>query len=606
MVDATSGCLLICTAMVLPTAARNQDALERILDPGHHHLGDSTTPSWTEASAEPEGTEFELSFEAPTNSGEVVLCIESRGVDTAWELWLNDRHIGQLQRTPRRPDDLADRFYPVPAGALVEGLNHLRVSPSDPADDITVGRVRLVEASLRDWLHLTPITVRVLERETGRGLPARITITDADEQPLEVWYAESPGTAVRPGLVYVAPGGARLEVPAGARILWASRGPEWSRARHPIALVAGQGVEVELELERVVDTRGWIACDTHLHTLTFSGHGDSSIEERMVTLAGEGVELAVATDHNHNTDYRPWQAEQQLGSWFTPVVGNEVTTEVGHFNAFPLDPEEEIPAHDGTDYVKIVAGIRAKGAKVVILNHPRWPDHARGPFGVAGLDPYTGARALPLPVVFDATELVNSTTTESDPMQLFRDWFSLLNCGERVAAVGSSDSHTVGDPVGQGRTYVASSTDEPAAIDLDEACTNIREGRSTLSLGIFVEVEVDAAFGPGALVPLSEDGFEVGLRIACPRWVRPERARIFVNGIERHGVALEELTASDAQQPGFETSLTARIDWPHAHDAWVVCVVDGAEAGRPFWPMTNAYTLGASNPVFIDADRDGA
>jgi hypothetical protein len=191
-------------------------------------------------------------------------------------------------------------------------------------------------------------------------------------------------------------------------------------------------------------------------------------------------------------------------------------------------------------------------------------------------------------------------------MQLFRDWFSLLNRGERVAAVGSSDSHTVGDPVGQGRTYVASSTDEPAAIDLDEACTNIREGRSTLSLGIFVEVEVDAAFGPGALVPLSEDGFEVGLRIACPRWVRPERARIFVNGIERHGVALEELTASDAQQPGFETSLTARIDWPHAHDAWVVCVVDGAEAGRPFWPMTNAYTLGASNPVFIDADRDGA
>ena len=65
-------------------------------------------------------------------------------------------------------------------------------------------------------------------------------------------------------------------------------------------------------------------------------------------------------------------------------------------------------------------------------------------------------------------ELVNATVRASDAMYNFIDWFALLNHGEKITAVGSSDSHTVGDPVGQGRTYLVSSTDDPGAIDVDE------------------------------------------------------------------------------------------------------------------------------------------
>ena len=64
-------------------------------------------------------------------------------------------------------------------------------------------------------------------------------------------------------------------------------------------------------------------------------------------------------------------------------------------------------------------------------------------------------------------ELINSQTEEQEPMLLFRDWFALLNRGESVYAVGSSDSHTVGGVVGQGRTYVVSSSDDPAALGRD-------------------------------------------------------------------------------------------------------------------------------------------
>ena len=65
-----------------------------------------------------------------------------------------------------------------------------------------------------------------------------------------------------------------------------------------------------------------------------------AIEERIVTLAGEGVELAISTDHNHHTDYSPTVTELHVGERITTVTGNEVSTPIGHMNAFPLDPED--------------------------------------------------------------------------------------------------------------------------------------------------------------------------------------------------------------------------------------------------------------------------
>src|SRR6185503_15507064 len=100
------------------------------------------------------------------------------------------------------------------------------------------------------------------------------------------------------------------------------------------------------------------AADTHIHTLTFSGHGDANVEERMLTLAGEGVELAIATDHNHFTDYRPYQSRLELNSYFTPVIGDEITTTNGHLNAFPFTLDSKVPLYKEGDWVKIVADAR--------------------------------------------------------------------------------------------------------------------------------------------------------------------------------------------------------------------------------------------------------
>ncbi len=583
-----------CALMGWIAAAGVQHGPERTLDERYHHLGNDRSKDWPEASVDPEGTRLDVRFESRANAGEWTLFVEQRSVDNVWRLKANGVEIAQLKAGPA----LVTRSYPLPAGALVAGENVLSFEPDEPNDDVVLGRVRLVEQSLRELHRSRPVRVRVRDAQNRSPLPARITAVDAQGKPALILYGERPQTAVREGVIYVPDDGASFELPIGTYSVYATRGPEWSVATQTLTLAEGGSTELEFELRREVDTRGFVAADTHIHTLQFSGHGDASADERQVTLAGEGVELAVATDHNHNTDYAPYQRSLGLSRHFTAVVGNEVTTDVGHFNGFPLKAGDALPDHKLSNYVQIVAGIRAKGAKVVILNHPRWPSHEDSPFGNHHLDPLLGRFDPPLELTVDATEMINATTEEREPMLLFRDWFALLNRGVRIFAVGSSDSHTVGEPVGQGRTYVPSASDDPARIDVDAACEAIKNGRTSIGMGIFASLRVGDGAGPGDTVSgAAKLAFE--LRVQAPSWVRARKAQMFVNGVVR-----EERDVPHAENAATDARLDFELT-PHAHDSWVVFVVTGDGVDGPYWPQLNAYTLAATNPVFVDVDGDG-
>ena len=53
---------------------------------------------------------------------------------------------------------------------------------------------------------------------------------------------------------------------------------------------------------------------------------DSTLDERVLTIAGEGIELPIATEHNRQIDYHAAAVKHAVRQYFTPVVGNEVTT----------------------------------------------------------------------------------------------------------------------------------------------------------------------------------------------------------------------------------------------------------------------------------------
>lgn len=601
---------LLLGGLALSAALAQQDPGELVLDPDMHHLGNDETPEWTEAPSSPEGSGLDFEFQTRANAGEWTLVYTQRNINDRWSIHLNGKEVVVLDPA----EELVEVFHPLPAGTFLDGTNRFELRTNQPADDITFGRVRLIQASFREVLDLRPVRVRVTDRrDPGTPIPVRVTILDLEGSRVPVHYAASyVYQATRPGVVYSATGEARFEVPAGRYQVIASRGSEWSMAQEALDLsqqpLDAEPALLELSLEHEVDTRGWVAADTHIHTLTFSGHGDSNVEERMVTLAGEGVEVAISTDHNHNTDYEPYQQRMGLDAYFTPVVGNEVTTPIGHFNAFPLDPGDAVPVFDLRDVIPTVADMRTKGALAVILNHPRWPTHEEGPFGVIELNHFTGAsKGAPYTEYpFDAMELINSCTVEPEPMLLFDDWFSLLNRGERVFAVGSSDSHTVGEPVGGGRTYVPSATDDPSQIDVEAACRAIAEGRTSISMGIFVTGELSVGgegerHAVGATVTTGETPLVAHVRIQAPSWVNPRQARFMINGEPEHE---RQLAGAEGSRTDLELSFALPEGLPR-QDAWCLWVVTGDGAGGEAWPLSNDYTLGATNPIFLDLDGDG-
>jgi hypothetical protein len=102
----------------------------------------------------------------------------------------------------------------------------------------------------------------------------------------------------------------------------------------------------------------------------------------------------------------------------------------------------------------------------------------------------------------NAMEVINSGSQQTNIMNLYNDWFGMLNHGNFLTPVGSSDSHDVSRfTVGQGRTYILSSSENPSAINIDEAIRNFIDGKVLVSLGLLTKVRVAGSYGPGDLVP---------------------------------------------------------------------------------------------------------
>ena len=223
--------------------------------------------------------------------------------------------------------------FAIPANGLVDGNNTLRIEPptskaasnKTPADDIRVGQVEIRNRPVRESLREATLVLDVVDADSKQALPCRITVLDAHGAMQTLGAESNDHLAVRPGMAFSSAGHATIGVPAGRYTIFAGRGFEYSLARVEVTVAAGETAKSSLTIRREVPTEGYVACDTHVHTLTHSGHGDATIEERMITLAGEGIELPIATDHNKHIDYEQVAARLNVRRYFTPVMGSEVT-----------------------------------------------------------------------------------------------------------------------------------------------------------------------------------------------------------------------------------------------------------------------------------------
>jgi hypothetical protein len=565
----------------------------------HPHRAGTARP------AEAEGPALTVKFNAKKNAGEHTLRLRQQDVKQTWKVLLNGKDLGRLIQD----ENDTELVLPVPAGRLADGENVLVIeAPGKIADDVRVGEITLDDRPVKDVLN--EATVEVTVREGANPVPCRVTILSARGALATTGATSTDKLAVRPGVIYTADGSAKFGLPAGEYTIYAGRGFEYGVATVRVSLKPGDSVRKELTIRREVDTRGWVACDTHIHTLTHSGHGDATELERVITLAGEGIELPIATDHNKVVDYRRAAEKAGVGKHFTPVVGNEVTTDVGHFNVFPLlfvEKPADFKVKDWKGAAKALGTPTLRRA--VILNHPRDLHAKFRPFGPERFLAATGEFLDGWQLPANAMELVNSGAMQTDVMQPVRDWFALYNRGHFLTPVGSSDSHDVSRYiVGQGRTYIRCKDEDVSKIDAEKALESFIAGRVSVSCGLFAEIAVNDKYGPGDRAPAAGE-VTVAVRVLGPSWVKADRVELYANGVK-----IREADIKDDGKAGEKFSRAWKIERPN-HDTHFVAVATGPGVEDLFWPIGKPYqptspvvkkrVIGVTGAAWFDADGNG-
>jgi hypothetical protein len=576
------------------------------------HLGVEGFPEWAEfADSKPHGRRLDLTFTAPATTDGHTLFLRQRDVKSTWQVQVNGKRLGNLVAQ----ETALIAFFEMPPGLIRDGTNTLSIVPPTATDDIEISDIRLAAGPAAGILNQGSLNLAVTEAPGSQPIPCRITITDASGAlaaliPLSGTNTNSLAASTRPGVIYTRDGTARIGLMPGDYTLYASRGMEYSVATQQVTIARGEIQTVNLAIRREVNTKGWVATDTHIHTRTHSGHGDATIDERMLTIAGEGIELAVATDHNHHADYSEAAIRTKLRQHFTSVIGNEVTTKNGHFNAFPVASGSTVADFKSTDWHELIKGIRATpGVQVVTLNHPRDLHSGFIPLGPANFNPITGQHVRMTNEIFDAMEVITSGAMQSDIYLLYRDWFVLLNRGHRVMAVGSSDTHDVSRFIlGQGRTYLATGDGQADKIDVGEVCRSLKAGKASVSLGLFVDMDVAQKFHLGDLATNLTDEFIVTVHADAPTWAWVQKVELYANGVK--------IRETDYVQPRVRLRRSSGfvLNRPF-HDVYLVGIATGpginapfAETPKPYQPTSKTFTpkvLASTNPIWVDGDGDG-
>jgi hypothetical protein len=470
----------------------------------------------------------------------------------------------------------------------------------------------LPQAGMLSW--------HVVEKGAGTVVPARIVVRGIDGTPDPTW-GEGPVDGAALNVVHTDRDGQR-PLPPGRYHVMVTRGFEYTMHEQDVRIEAGHTATVEAQLERVVDTRGWIAADLHVHAIP-SPDAPTPLDDRVRALAAAGVEVAVATDHNAITDYSAAIRERGLAPWLASIVGDEVTTRgvpLGHYNVFPLRPGSEPVAFDHVPPPALVSAARAAPPadrpKVVQLNHPRMG--SIGYFELLRFDPRDvqgwKARSTLAETGFDAIEVFNGDHYENigEVERVMRDWYALLDAGVRITATGNSDSHKLTyHECGVPRNLVLVDDDDPAHFNRPQPTGEplearfvdaIRAGHVVVSSGVLVRMEV-AGKGPGDTAPAGDD--EVHVTVDAPPWVDLSRVEVVKRGeIVASWTGGSPASGSKMLERPLPAALgarrlDARVVVPLAKGDWVVAVARGNK-DMTFLARGGAKPFGFTNPVWVD------
>lgn len=405
--------------------------------------------------------------------------------------------------------------------------------------------------------------------------------------------------------------GLEIGLPCGTYLTFGSRGPEYTMDKKVIEVLKDETQQITFTIDKVIERTNLISLDLHLHTQ--NSDGSVLIPERLKSIVAEGVEVAIATDHNYITDYRPALQKLGLNKYLTVLEGSE-TNRPGliHYNTYPQTyrPDEEnngaiLPLTDDVSFLFKLSREKDPGA-ILQVNHPRLGN--LGYFNNCGLDPESAAFALKnIATSFDVLEVMNGANFFWDNNQAVEDWFHLLNRGYYFPITGSSDSHDIDtQEPGYSRTYILYQEGKGDALDSAALVEAIRKGKAFVSNGPILEFRVNNRYTFGDSFTAKDGKVTIDLEVSSSPWVYVDEVKIIVNG-ERKIVF--PVNAQENNIHKYKGQINLTFD----RDSWIVVEVLGKKTLYPVVQQRSSegflreaalpYALG--NPVFVDVDGNG-
>ena len=481
------------------------------------------------------------------------------------------------------------------------------------SEEILLGEVSRVEFDVTDT--------------AGQGMPCKVQFVGIGETP-----SPDLGPAIRAhgclDQYHSEKGKFEVSVPPGRYRVIVTRGIEFSHVEREVAIEPGQRVPFGVTLVRLVNTSGWVSADYHNHS-TESGDNTCGTPDRIINLAAEHIEFAPTTEHNRLFDWRPEIQRLNLESEIQTVSGIELTGSGAHMNSFPFKPEMRqqdngAPEWNRDPRITALTLRRFQGEdphRWVQINHPNMVEN----FFDRDSDGRIDGGFVNLSELIDGVETENFSTQDilgDAPFRIVRGaggrervdfnraflWFQLLNRGAHFWAMAVSDAHSVhGNGVGGWRMYMPSASDKPAEIDWRENARHAKAGRSYLTTGPFLQVQLNDGTLPGGTTRLPQPA-HVQVRVQCTDWIEVDRVQVIVNG--RRPAALNFTRAAHPEKfRGGTLRFDETIPLDLSEDAYVVVVAMGENSGLSVGYGSSAQAklkpCAYHNPIFIDVDGNG-
>jgi hypothetical protein len=460
-------------------------------------------------------------------------------------------------------------------------------------------------------------TVKIeIKNSLGEYVPGKASFIGLDPTKTPYFRPENPRDTGKSwetfkDSLYPPAEGMDVRLPVGTYLVSASRGPEYTHDQKIIEILKDDVQALVFTIDKVIETPNLISLDPHLHTQ--NSDGQMPIVERLKSVVGEGVDVAVATDHNYVTDYAPALKKLGLNKYLAVILGSEVTkTGFIHYNTYPMALRENEENKGATsaepdDISVLFNASRAKNPQAVLqLNHPR--DRDLGYFNNFELDKEAAATAEKgFDTAFDLMEVMNGPNFSRDNEETIEDWLHLLNRGYYYPIMGSSDSHAIdGEEPGFSRTYIYYSGRKGDALDADAFFQALRKGRSFVSNGPVIDFMANSVYIPGDILTAKGGKIELSVKVTSAPWVSVDEVRLIVNG-ERKFVF--PVKAAEKTLEKFRQQISLSLD----RDAALVVEVLGKKTLYPAvqrqtidgLPVNAVLPYALTNPIFVDVDGNG-